>query len=258
MRKIRILISSPSDVSDERDRARQVIESLRRRYSGRLDLRPLLWEDLPLQPDMSFQQGIDMVLSEYGVDVAVFILWSRLGSSTGSKIVREDGREYRSGTEREFDLMMKAREHSRSANGHAKPDVLVYTRNDEAAFEERLRGTSTERKTRLVQQKTLVEEFITEEFADAESGTNIRAHHTFYAPRTFAQRLRVHLEELLDRIVGTEGNRPIWDIETLGLPFRGLEPYEIQHAPMFFGRRMRRWPFATHCANVHATVVHLF
>ena len=38
------------------------------------DLKPLLWEDLPLQPDMSIQQGIDAVLSERGGDIAVFIL----------------------------------------------------------------------------------------------------------------------------------------------------------------------------------------
>jgi hypothetical protein len=51
-----------------------------------LDLQALLWEELPLQADMSFQQGIDMVLSETGIDVAVFILWSRLGSPTGPLI----------------------------------------------------------------------------------------------------------------------------------------------------------------------------
>lgn len=57
MKTLRIFISSPGDVSEERDRAKQVVESLRRRYAGKFILKPLLWEELPLQPDMSFQQG---------------------------------------------------------------------------------------------------------------------------------------------------------------------------------------------------------
>ena len=98
MRTLRIFISSPSDVAEERDRARQVVESLRRRYAGKFILKPLLWEDLPLQPDMSFQQGIDLVLSQdRGLDIAVFILWSRLGSPVGALIEKPGGGEYRSG-----------------------------------------------------------------------------------------------------------------------------------------------------------------
>jgi hypothetical protein len=53
MRTIGIFISSPSDVSQERERAREVIESLRRRYSRHFALKPVFWEDLPLEPDSS-------------------------------------------------------------------------------------------------------------------------------------------------------------------------------------------------------------
>lgn len=82
MRTIRVFVSSPGDVAAERDRARQVVQGLRRRYVGRLDLRVVLWEDMPLQADMSFQQGIDRILSSpHGIDIAVFILWSRFGLS---------------------------------------------------------------------------------------------------------------------------------------------------------------------------------
>ena len=108
VKTIRIFISSPGDVSEERDRARQVVEQFQRRYAGQLKLVPVLWEDLPLQADMSFQQGIDLVLSEeQGIDIAVFILWSRLGSPLGALTRKPDGSAYRSGTEREFDLMLQ-------------------------------------------------------------------------------------------------------------------------------------------------------
>ncbi len=236
MKLVRIFISSPGDVRDERDRARQVVESLRRRYAGRLDLRPLLWEDLPLQPDMSFQQGIDEILSDRRVEMAVFILWSRLGSSTGSLVVKEDGTPYRSGTEREYDLMMKAREQARKHYSKPRPDILVYTRHDEASFEERLRGQTTEEKEVIIVQKKLVESFISEKFQDADTGTNIAAHLNFDRPVTFQQRLRTHLESLLDPIAGLDTDKPVWDIATQGLPFLGLEAYQFHHAPIFFGR----------------------
>src|ERR1035437_10052014 len=156
MKTVRIFISSPGDVAEERDRARQVVEQLRHRYTGQFDLKAVVWEDLPLQADMSFQQGIDVVLSkERGIDIAIFILWSRLGSPLGSVIRKSDGSSYRSGTEREFDLVIAARRQS----GIDVPKVLVYTRQDEASFDERLRGRPTEEKTRLVEQKRLVESF---------------------------------------------------------------------------------------------------
>lgn len=171
MKTIRIFISSPGDVAEERERARQVVDSLRRRYAGRLELKPVLWEDLPLQADASFQKGIDLVLSkEHGLDVAVFILWSRLGSPLGTAIRKPDGREYRSGTEREFDLMLQARKQS----GGARPAFLVYTPKDEASFAKQLCSKPTETKQGIISQKKLVEQFIKEEFHDGGSGHNVR------------------------------------------------------------------------------------
>lgn len=232
MKPLRIFISSPGDVAEEREKARQVVDQLQRRYAGRLNLKALLWEDLPLQADMSFQQGIDLVLSEHGADVAVFILWSRLGSPTGPLVTRPDGAEYRSGTEREFDLIMAARKQS----GGVRPQVLVYTRRDEVSFEERLRGKSTDAKESLIQQKKLVENFIAEEFHDIEHKTNLRAYHSFDRPTTFAQRLRVHLEELLDGMTGGDPSRPVWNVADKGPPFLGLAAYQFEHAAVFFGR----------------------
>jgi hypothetical protein len=125
VKQLRIFISSPGDVSDERERARQVVHGLRRRYSNRAELIPIFWEDLPLSAGMSFQEGIDRVLSEdAGVDIAVFILWSRLGTPIGPSLQRADGSEYRSGTERELALMLEA---SRMQGGR-RPHLLAYTR----------------------------------------------------------------------------------------------------------------------------------
>jgi len=229
---VRIFVSSPGDVAEERDRGKQVIESLRRRYSRRFHLKPVLWEDLALQADTSFQKGIDRVLSDdQGIDVAVFILWSRLGSQVGPRVLKADGTEYSSGTERELRLMMQARQES----GGKRPALLVYTRRDESSFEERLRGKPTMEKEELVSQKKRVESFIAETFQDVERGFNIGAYHSFDRPVTFSQRLRVHLIELLDQLAG-EATETAWDVHKQGPPFLGLKAFQPEHADVFFGR----------------------
>lgn len=124
MKTIRIFISSPGDVAEQRTRARQVVQGLRKRYAQFFELKPILWEEMALELGLAFQQGIDAKLTvRLNIDIAVFILWSRLGSPVGAGILREDDSEYRSGTERELDLMMRARQES----GGARPRILAYT-----------------------------------------------------------------------------------------------------------------------------------
>lgn len=233
MKTLRIFISSPGDVAEERDRARQVVEGLRRRYAGQFHLEPVLWENLPLQADMSFQQGIDLVLSQdHGIDIAVLILWSRLGSPLGVSIRKQDGSQYRSGTERELDLMLTARKQS----GGNRPALMVYTRRDDTSFDERLRGRPVQEQREMVAQKELVQQFIEEEFHEDGSGHNVRAYHSFDRPTSLSQRLRAHLTGLLDELAGEGAAVAVWDIENQGAPFLGLEAFQPRHADVFFGR----------------------
>ena len=135
-------------MAEERDRDRQVIDGLRRRYARRFRLKPVLWEYLPLQADMSFRQGIDVVLSkENGVAVAVFILWSRLGSAAGPGVTSHAGPEYRSGTERELDLMLEARRHGGTGTGPGRPSSLTPAATRSASTSGCAAGRRRERKT---------------------------------------------------------------------------------------------------------------
>jgi hypothetical protein len=233
---IRIFISSPGDVLEERNKAKAVVDQLRKIFSGRLELQTVLWEELPLQVDMSFQKGIDVVLSEIGIDIAVFILWSRLGSPTGPLMVGNDMKEFRSGTEREWQLMLQAREQCQHKGIPLRPAIFVYTRKDEESFEERLRGKPDDEKAIEVSQKRAVTGFIQEEFKDSDTGVNLRAYHSFNHPTTFAQQLRVHLTEHLERTYGETVQRLYWDPSEKGPPFRGLDVFEFEHSPIFFGR----------------------
>ncbi len=222
---IRIFISSPGDVTEERDGARRVIEGLQRLYP-KATLQAVLWEDLALPATASFQETIDFLLDRQPIDIAVFILWSRLGSPLGASIARTDGTPYRSGTEREFDLMLAAFEQS----GRKRPVILAYARDDDGAFKQTLTELPTSELEEFFNQRKLAEAFIREQFHDAE-GRNLRAYQTYREPVGFVQRLRLHLRQAIDDLlqIDTSGT---WTEE----PYRGLETFDLQHAPIFYGR----------------------
>lgn len=123
MKKLRIFISSPGDVQQERISAKKVITELNKTFAKHIILEPLLWEDMPLLATSSFQEGIDQIVNKYSIDIAIFILWSRLGSTLGKSYLKSDGSPYFSGTEYEFDMMMEAFR----KNGY--PRIMVYIKD---------------------------------------------------------------------------------------------------------------------------------
>jgi tetratricopeptide (TPR) repeat protein len=252
-RIIRVFISSPGDVAEERAKAREILEQLQRYYGERVTIVPVLWEELPLPAAASFQEGIDLVLSErHRVDIAVFIMWSRLGSPLGGGLRKVDGSEYRSGTEREFDLMLAARAQSQDG----RPHLLAYVRDDEAAFRTVLQRLGKDDLPEAIEQRRLAEAFVREWFFD-EEGRNVRAYHSFQDPVSFAHRLRVHLRAMIEELLQMEaGAASVW---TDGSPYRGLEVFDLEHASIFFGREaevcevelmLRRRAAESGCASV--------
>jgi len=230
VKTLRIFISSPGDVAAERDKAKQVIAALQRHYDGQVTLVPVLWEELAIPATASFQEGIDCVVAEqHRIDIAVFILWSRLGTPLGGAISKPDGSSYRSGTEREFDLMLAAFEQSE----RKFPLILAYTRDDSEGFNDRLdaRTHGEDALEELLRQRKLVKQFIRERFHDAE-GRSLRAYHTYREPVSFAQRLHAHLRQAVDELLGLDQPAATWT----EAPYRSLEVFDIRHAPIFCGR----------------------
>lgn len=226
MKPIRIFISSPGDVTEEREKAKQIITELQRRYADQTKLEAVFWEDLPLGATASFQEGIDLLLNDQkGVDIAVFIIWSRLGTPLGATLTRPDGTPYRSGTEREFELMLEARKRS----GGRRPHILAYVREDERGFKQRLNETPADQIEALLQQRRLAESFVAERFRD-EHGHNVAAYHTFAQPTSFAARLQRHLTNHFDQLLRAD------TVTWTEAPYRGLEVFDRQHAPIFHGR----------------------
>jgi hypothetical protein len=69
---LKIFISSPGDVSDERRRAALVISRLKREFARFFDLSAVLWEYEPMLSSGHFQDVIDPPSS---ADIVVLILW---------------------------------------------------------------------------------------------------------------------------------------------------------------------------------------
>ncbi len=225
MKTLRFFISSPGDVFEERALASRVIERLQGEFIGRVVLEPVLWEHEPLVATSTFQHQI---VKPSDTDVVVSILWSRLGTKLPEQFRREDGSRYESGTEYEFEEAIEG------FRRNGKPDLLVYRKtappsvrlDDEKDLMERLG------------QKKKLDQFIDKWFHDKAEGTLTAAFHPFESPSDFEILLENHLHKLIDRhlprsVASSSEARAVWK---KGSPFRGLEAFEFEHAPVFFGR----------------------
>lgn len=210
---------------EERALAGRVIERLQSEYIGRIVLETLMWENEPLLATATFQQQI---IRPSDADVVIAILWSRLGTKLPAQFARPDGTRYESGTEYEFEDAMDGYRRA------GKPDVLVYRRTSPPSV--RL-DDEQDLLDRLSQKKKL-DEFVAKWFHDKAEGTMIAAFHRYESPGDFEVVLENHLRRLIERQLprtsgATSEARAVWKA---GSPFRGLEAFEFEHAPVFFGR----------------------
>ncbi|HEX5103861.1 MAG TPA: AAA family ATPase, partial [Pirellulaceae bacterium] len=228
MRKIRIFVSSPGDVGEERSIAHRVIERLKFRYVGRANLEVLLWEHLPLVATQSFQEQIP---DAGQFDIVVMVIWSRMGSRLPAAIKRSDDSPYDSGTEYEFEQALEA--HRR----RGLPNLIVYRKTARVMVD--LSAQEAEL-LELTRQKKSVESFIDRWFKSSD-GSFQAAFHPFDSSAQFEDLLERHLRALVDAQIGSRptgsvvvaGDTPLWD---QGSPFRGLERFDFEHGMIYFGR----------------------
>lgn len=84
MKTMRIFVSSPGDVRDERRRAAVVIERVGRYFARQVRLIPVLWEDAPLRATGAFQEGIDEQARLDEIDVVIVSVQPVSGRSLGA------------------------------------------------------------------------------------------------------------------------------------------------------------------------------
>lgn len=203
---------------------------LGREFSYHFRLEPVLWEREPLLASHHFQ---DLITPPRETDIVVVILWSRLGVPLPAEKYTGplSGRTV-TGTEWEFeDALASFREHQ-------LPELVLYRKsadrlvklNDRASLDEQVRQTE------------LVEDFMTRWFRGADGLSFSAASWAFADALQFDALLEEHLRALLrKRLTGpTDVEAPATIAWHQGSPYRGLEPFTLDHAPVFFGRTRAR------------------
>jgi tetratricopeptide (TPR) repeat protein len=223
--RLRVFISSPGDVAEERVLANNLIRRLSDEFADRIWIEPVFWEHEPLLATDTFQKQIP---PPHDCEVAICILWGRLGTRLPSNIKRPDGTTYASGTEFEFEDAAD----SFHRTGH--PQLLVYRKRTELLVNLKDTAEVLER----IHQKEALDQFVNKWFLNEADGTIKAAYHSFHTPGEFLVRLEEHLRKLIEqRFPPREHSlaRPklAW---TQGSPFRGLNVFEFEHAPIYFGR----------------------
>lgn len=239
MKKLRIFISSPGDVQQERLIAKKVITNLNAIYYRYVELETVMWEDLPLEATASFQEGIDYFLEKFPIDIAIFILWSRLGSKLGPSFKKPDGSEYMSGTEYEFDMMCALWEQTKH------PKIMVYVKDAEPQF---ANGSNLREVKEALEQRDRLQSFIEENFRDRETGTNY-AYLQFDRQQTFEERLKTHITRLIHDQLDDEVHVKEWE----GNPYVGLRSYEEHESTIFCGRQSLIYDIAEHWIEQNET-----
>jgi len=225
---IKVFISSPGDVEQERVITSRIIKRLAERYADRVELSGIFWEHEPLKATDTFQRQI---VPPSQTDIAVCILWARLGTRLPKDITREDGSRYESGTEFEFEDAFLSQKKS------GIPDLLVYRKTSEPLVS----LTDEQELLSRIDQKRALDRFIDKWFI-SEDGSLTAAFHPFETVAQFEEIFEIHLSKLIEEKIQKAGivveANQIPEIEHTwkGNPFRGLEVFEYEHADVFFGR----------------------
>lgn len=231
MRKtLRIFISSPGDVQEERLRAHLVVQKLARDYQRFFKIEPYLWEYEPMLASGHFQDAIEPPSQS---DIMVLVVYSRLGTPLPERTAtREykglDGRAPVTGTEWEFEDALEA---------HRKlgaPDLLAYRKlgDPQTSLADSSKRAEQER------QWQALEEFWRRHFEGG--GVFLAGSSKFASLEEFDGKLESDLVRLIEARVAKgltelagETGEATW---LQGSPFPGLASYEFRDAPVFFGR----------------------
>jgi WD40 repeat protein/energy-coupling factor transporter ATP-binding protein EcfA2 len=213
-REVKVFISSPKDVKEERLGAAKVLERLSAEFKNSFRFIPILWEDYYYTADRDFQKQIPKPSQ---TDIVICILWKRLGSELPPDYNRGDGTP-RTGTEYEFEDALN------SALEKGVPDLIVYRKTQKIFFNA---DSVDEEKAQLQALNTFWQKWLR-----SEQGHFIAGYHTFETQTKFKKLIEEHLRQWIHR----HTSKTEWNIQTQGSPFRGLEAFGEQHAPIFWGR----------------------
>ncbi|MBK8024700.1 MAG: DUF4231 domain-containing protein [Chloroflexi bacterium] len=232
---MRVFISSPGDVAEERQLARIVIDRLRydRDLRDEVDLRAIAWDDpnarTPMLATKPPQDAINENLATPSqCDVVVVIFWSRMG--TRLKYKEED---FESGTHFEF---MDAIRASELNNGI--PEVLLYRRMQKP----QLTVDDPDEAIERVNEFRRVQDFFQGKLFRDQYKRILRGFNPYDTLDQFETYLENDLKKVIQMLLTRPKTQsgestsqpppPLWE----GSPFPGLRAFGEAEAPIFVGR----------------------
>ena len=191
MINLKVFVSSPGDVSKEREEVRRVIQDLENSHlvRGKLHFEIIAWDDphaaSPMEGTVTPQESVNRYTGRPAdCDLTLVILWSRIGTVLPLDVLRPDGSRYESGTVWEYE----------DAKTAGKP-VWLYRCSTEPQVG--LKDPDFERKRN---QYLAVENFFGA-FRNPD-GSLHAGINTYTDPKDFAKQLRQHLEAFINDRLG--------------------------------------------------------
>ena len=256
IKTIRVFVSSPGDVRTERTIADRLIRMTAEelgipvsvQYSNllrdqqfrqspdspiepefsELILCPYFWEYQRYSPELGYQ---DQMPNTAQFDLVICILWSRLGTKLHPRFQMPDGTEPRSGTDFEIAWAMAQRKKTPGV-----PELHVYRNRSQPNPP----LDSPERLEEFLRQWKSLNAFFESWLRDGQ-GQFIGAFNNYYNLEEFERLFREHFRDFLSTQVSSELQRQLigrrsqtrrWKEN----PFRGLQIFDFEHAPIFQGR----------------------
>lgn len=221
MRDISIFLSSPSDVTPERETAERVVRRVNGVYSAHVNITLHRWEHRAYEATRGFQEAIQ---PSHECDIVLGIFWKRIGTELPpSRFRRRDGTAYQSGSVYEIETAIDASRES------GRPAVFVFRKTSRVLFD--ADHVDEERA-----QKQIFDEWWNRSFRD-EEGRHLAAANSFDETEDFETKWEECLTQwLADSACIPFG--PVWDIAVKGSPYPGLLAYDDSRAAVYFGRTL--------------------
>jgi WD40 repeat protein len=256
MKTIRVFVSSPGDVQAERTIADRLIRMTAEELgipvsvqysnllrdepllpspsdsaepeSGEVILCPYFWEYQRFSPELPYQ---DQIPNTAQFDLVVCILWSRLGTKLHPRFRMPDGSEPRSGTDYEIAWAQAQRKKTPGI-----PALHVYRNRSQPNPP----LDPPEKLEEFLRQWKSLQAFFESLLKDSE-GQYIGAFNNYKNLEQFEHLFREHFRDFLCTQVSSERQRQLisrrnqtrrWKEN----PFRGLQSFNFEHAPIFHGR----------------------
>lgn len=245
-RHIRVFLSSPGDVPEERQLATKVLYDLPfdPLLAGKITIQVVAWDQpgsaTPLLATVTPQEAINQGMPlPADCDLVIVIFWSRMGTPLPPEYTKPNGERFQSGTEWEYLNALEAAQESDKRGDHpSRPQVVVYRRTEDVAFKPR-----DPKFAEKVAQWERVEAFFNA-FTNPD-GSIRQGYNPYASPEDFRQQFEQHMKKLIGQFLDSQhfgvvhstsgtDEKPIeiWK----GSPFPGLRAFTPDDEPIYYGR----------------------